>query len=186
MKVSLNWLNDYIDTTGLSAEQIAEILSDLGLPFEQIVRLKDDTVIDVEVTSNRGDCLSYIGIARELAAATGKQLKMPSIELDESDKDVTQFASVEIAEPDLCCRYTARVIEGVKVKPSPDWLKNRLEAVGMRSVNNVVDATNYAMLETGQPPHAFDFHKIEQGKIIVRKARPGERLVSIDGTHCEC
>jgi len=185
MKVSLNWLNDYIDTTDLSAEQFAEILSDLGLPFEGIEHLKNDTVLDVEVTSNRGDCLSYIGIARELAAATGKRLKIPLVELDESDKDVAEFASVEIAEPDLCYRYTARVIEGVKVEPSPHWLKNRLEAIGMRSVNNVVDATNYTMLETGQPPHAFDYHKITQGKIIVRKARPGERLVSIDGTHCE-
>jgi len=137
------------------------------------------------VTSNRGDCLSYIGIARELAAATGKELKIPEVRLDESDKDVTEFASVEIIEPDLCSRYTARVIDKVKVGPSPDWLKNRLEAAGLRSVNNVVDATNYAMMETGQPPHAFDYAKITDGKIIVRKAIPGERIVSIDGTTCE-
>jgi phenylalanyl-tRNA synthetase beta chain len=184
MKILLSWLNDYIET-GLPAEQIAEILSDLGLPCEGIDYLGDDAVIDVEVTSNRGDCLSYIGIARELAAATGKELKIPVAEPDESSKDVAEFASVEILEPDLCSRYTARIIENVKVAPSPVWLQKRLEAVGLRSVNNVVDATNYAMMETDQPPHAFDYDKIANGKIIVRKAIAGERIVSIDGTTCE-
>jgi len=184
MKISLNWLREYIET-GLAAEQIAEILSDLGLPCEGIEHLDNDAVIDVEVTSNRGDCLSHIGIARELAAATGKELKLPAVKLNESDKDVTEFAGVEIVEPDLCGRYTARIIEGIKVGPSPDWLKKRIEAVGMRSVNNVVDATNYAMMETGQPPHAFDYARIAEGKIIVRKAVAGERIVSIDGTTCE-
>lgn len=177
-------MSDYIKT-GDSAEQVAEILSDLGFPCEGIEKLDDDTVIDIEITSNRGDCLGYIGVARELAAATGKELIMPKIELDESEKDVTEFADVQIDEPDLCGRYTARIIEGLKIGPSPDWLKNRLEAVGLRSVNNVVDATNYAMLETGQPPHAFDYDKIAQGKIIVRKAHAGEQIVSIDGTQCE-
>ena len=160
-------------------------MSNLGFPYEGIEYLGPDAVIDVEVTSNRGDCLSYIGIARELAAATGKQLKLPAVSLDESSKSATELAGVEILEPDLCCRYTARVIEGVKVGQSPDLLRRRLEAVGMRSVNNVVDATNYAMMETGQPPHAFDYAKIAQGKIIVRKAEGGEQLVSIDGTKCE-
>jgi len=184
MKISLNWLKDYIEVEH-SAEQVAEILSDLGLPCEGIEYLGDDAVINVEVTSNRGDCLSFIGIARELAAATGKELKIPKVELNESGKEVTEFADVEVWEPDLCGRYTARIIEGVKVGPSPGWLKNRLEAVGLRSVNNVVDATNYAMAETGQPPHAFDYHQIADGKIIVRRAVAGERIVSIDGTICD-
>ena len=184
MKISLNWLCDYVEID-LTAEQVAETLSDLGLPYEGIEYVGDDAVIDIEVTSNRGDCLSYIGIARELAAATGKQLKMPDVGLEESDRDVAEYASVEILEPDLCGRYTARVIEGVKVVPSPAWLRKRLETVGLRSVNNVVDATNYAMMETGQPPHAFDYAKIEKGKIIVRKALAGERITSIDGTKCE-
>jgi len=184
VKISLNWLNDYVKA-GHSADQIADILSDLGFPCEGIEQLDDDCVIDIEVSSNRGDCLSHIGIARELAAAMGTELKLPAVELDESKKDVSDFAAVEIAEPDLCGRYTARIIEGVKVAPSPDWLTKRLEAVGMRSVNNVVDATNYVMLETGQPPHAFDYEKIAQGKIIVRKALAGETLVSIDGTSCK-
>ncbi|MBW7989596.1 MAG: phenylalanine--tRNA ligase subunit beta [Planctomycetes bacterium] len=184
MKISLNWLSDYIET-GLGADQIAEILSDMGFPCEGIEHLDNDVVIDVEVTSNRGDCLGHIGVARELAAATGKKLKISDIELDELDKDVTEFAGVEIAEPDLCGRYTARIIDGVKVAQSPEWLKKRLEAIGVRSVNNVVDATNYAMMETAQPPHAFDYAKINDGKIIVRKARPGERLTSIDGSQCD-
>lgn len=184
MKILLSWLRDYVET-GLSAEEIAGILSDVGLSCEGVKSFDNDVVIDVEITSNRGDCLSYIGIARELAAATGKELKIPNVKLDESSKKVAEFATVEIAEPDLCSRYTARIIEGVKVQPSPDWLKNRLEAVGLRSVNNVVDATNYAMIETGQPPHAFDYKKINNGKIIVRKAKAGEQLISIDGSKCQ-
>ena len=184
MKVLLSWLSDYIETS-LSAEEIAEILSDIGFPNEGIEHIGDDAVIDLEITSNRGDCLGYIGVARELATATGKKLKMPVVQLDESDRDVNQLCSVEIAEPDLCGRYTARVIENVTVGPSPEWMKKRLEAIGMRSVNNVVDATNYAMMETGQPPHAFDYAKITDGKIIVRKAKAGERIISIDGTKCD-
>lgn len=184
MKVSLNWLSDYIGIDR-PAEQVAEILSDLGFPCEGIERFADDTVIDVEITSNRGDCLGYIGIARELAAAIGKELRTPTIELEESDKDVGELAAVQIDEPGLCGRYTARVIEGVKVGPSPDWIRKRLEAIGLRSVSNVVDATNYAMIETGQPPHAFDYAKIHEGRIIVRRAVAGERLVSIDGTKCD-
>jgi phenylalanyl-tRNA synthetase beta chain len=184
MKILLSWLNDYIDT-GLSADQIAEILSDIGLSCEGIQQLGGDAAIDLEITSNRGDCLSLIGVARELSAATSKQLKMPTVELPESDKVASDLASVEIQDADLCPRYTARVIEGVRVGPSPEWLRNRLEAVGLRTVNNVVDATNYVMLETGQPPHAFDYGKIVDGKIIVRKALPGERIVSIDGSKCD-
>jgi len=183
MKVSLNWLRDYVDIDR-KAEEVAEILSNLGLPCEGIEVLADDVVIDVEVTSNRGDCLSHIGIARELAAATGKELRLPEIHLVEMDRPASDFVQVEIREPDLCRRYTGRVIEGVKIGPAPDWMVQRLEAVGMRSVNNVVDATNYTMMELGQPPHAFDYATIEGHKIIVRKAAPGEQIVSIDGSQC--
>lgn len=184
MKISLNWLRDYVDFD-LSAVQIGELLSDRGFPYESIEEVNGDTVIDVEVTSNRGDCLSHIGIARELAAATGKQLNLPAVALPQSDKAANALVKVEIAEPTLCGRYTARVIENVKVGPTPDWMRKRLEAVGLRSINNVVDATNYALMETGQPPHAFDFAKIGGAKIIVRKAAAGERITSIDGTKCE-
>jgi phenylalanyl-tRNA synthetase beta chain len=183
MKISLNWLSDYVET-GLEAEQMAEILSDLGLPCDGIEPLADDTALDIEVTSNRGDCLSHIGVARELAAFTGKPLRLPQVDLAETDKPASELVQVEIREPELCGRYTARVVEGVKIGPSPDWMVKRLEAVGMRSVNNVVDATNYAMMETGQPPHAFDYATIEGRRIIVRKAAPGEQIVSIDGSQC--
>jgi phenylalanyl-tRNA synthetase beta chain len=184
MKVSLNWLNDYV-AVGSDAEAVAETLSDLGFPCEGIESVNGEWVIDVEVTSNRGDCLGYLGIARELAAATGKPWQRPDVHINETQTDVSTLAAVEIQEPHLCARYTARVIEGVTVGPSPEWMKHRLETVGMRSVNNVVDATNYAMLETGQPPHAFDYAKIRNGRIVVRRAKKGETLVSIDGSLCK-
>ena len=183
MKISLNWLKDYVQITE-SPQQISEIMSNLGFTTESIEKFGDDTVIDFEITSNRGDCLSHIGIAREIAAATGRELKLPKIEYETVKKDVGKLVSVEISAPSLCGRYTARIIEGVKVGPSPAWMSARLEVIGLRSVNNVVDATNYAMMETGQPPHAFDYDKNKGAKIIVRKANKGEKLVSIDGTEC--
>jgi phenylalanyl-tRNA synthetase beta chain len=184
MKISLEWLQEYVDFEPLTPEEIAQRLSDLGFPTESIERFEQDTVLDIEITSNRGDCLSHIGIARELAAALGRPLKLPTVTLPESEHCAEDWISVQIDEPQLCPRYTARIITGVQVGPSPEWMVRRLQAAGMRSVNNVVDATNYAMLEHGQPPHAFDYHKISGKKIIVRRARPGERLVSIDGTDC--
>ena len=184
MRISLAWLSDYVDVEG-SAEETAERLSDLGFPCEGIEVGSDDTVIDVEVTSNRGDCLGHLGVARELAAATGKALRLPEIAFPEMDRDVSELVSVHIEDPSLCARYTARVIEAVTVGPSPPWLVKRLEAIGLRTVNNVVDATNYALMESGHPPHAFDLAKIAQGTISVRRARQRESLVSIDATRCE-
>lgn len=184
MKISLNWLNDYVEI-GQNAENCAQILSDLGFPTEGIERFNDDSVIDIEITSNRGDCLSHIGIAREIAAVLDKPLNLPEINLPESDKAAADFVGVAIESSDACKRYTARVITGLKVGPSPEWMKKRLEVLGLRSVNNIVDATNYAMLESGQPSHAFDLDKLTVGKITVRKAVKGERLVSIDGTKCD-
>jgi len=184
MKISLDWLSDYVDIDK-SADEIAQILSDLGFPTEGIEQVTDDTVIDIEVSSNRGDCLSHIGVARELAAATGKDLRLPKVELPESADDVGKFVKVAIDAPELCSRYTARVITGVKVGPSPEWMARRLEAVGVRSVNNVVDATNYAMFETGQPPHAFDYDKLTGPNISVRTASAGESLISINETKCD-
>jgi len=184
MKISLNWLSDYVEFER-DADKIADILSDRGFPCEGIEQFDDDTVLDVEVTSNRGDCLGHIGVARELAAALDKPLRLPAVDFPQIDEQVSERVSVEIQDPDLCGRYTARMIQDVKIGPAPDWMVKRLEAVGLRSVNNVVDATNYALMETGQPPHAFDAAKIDQNKIIVRRARKGESIVSIDGTQCE-
>ena len=184
MKISLDWLRDYVDTE-LSADEIGDILSNLGFPIESTEQVGDDTMLDVEVTSNRGDCLSHIGIARELAAATGKELKIPAIDLSESDKEASSMVQVKIHEPALCNRYTARVIEGVKVGPSPEWMQKRLETIGVRSINNIVDVTNYVMMETGQPTHAFEYDEIGGQTIIVRRAANGEQLISIDETQCK-
>ncbi|RKY14109.1 MAG: phenylalanine--tRNA ligase subunit beta [Planctomycetota bacterium] len=184
MKISLDWLREYVDTT-LSADEIGDILSNLGFPIESTEQVGDDTMLDVEVTSNRGDCLGHIGIARELAAATGAELNIPAIELAESDKDAQTMVQVKINEPALCNRYTARVIEGVNVGPSPEWMQKRLEAIGVRSVNNIVDVTNYIMMETGQPLHAFEYDEIDGQTIIVRKAANDEELISIDETQCK-
>ena len=184
MKISLDWLKDYVQIDQ-NAENLAETLSELGFPTESIEYLDDDTVIDIEVTSNRGDCLSHIGIAREIAAAGGGGLKLPEIKLAQYKAEMRDYVEVRIDCPDLCKRYTARIITGIKVGPGPDWMKKRLEAVGIRSVNNVVDATNYAMMETGQPPHAFDYDKLGGKQIIVRKAVKGEKLISIDETKCD-
>ncbi len=184
MKISLDWLRDYVEMD-LSANEIGDILSNLGFPIEGTEQVGDDTMLDVEVTSNRGDCLGHIGVARELAAATGSKLKIPAIELAESGNDVQSMVQVKINEPALCNRYTARVIEGVKVGPSPEWMQKRLETIGVRSVNNIVDVTNYVMMETGQPLHAFEYDEIGGQTIIVRKAVKDEQLVSIDETKCD-
>lgn len=184
MKISLEWLQEYVELS-VPPEEIGKKLSDLGFPIENIEKMGNDTILDVEITSNRGDCLSHIGIARELAAAYHVPLKIPAVTIQESDEATQDWIRVQIDEPELCSRYTARIIQGVKVGPSPAWMIRRLEAAGMRSVNNVVDATNYAMLEHGQPPHAFDYDKIRGRQIIVRRASAGERIVSIDGTDCQ-
>jgi phenylalanyl-tRNA synthetase beta chain len=184
MKISMEWLREYVDVPE-SAAEVVEILANVGLPCESVEQVGSDTVIDVEVTSNRPDCLSHIGIAREIAAVKGRSIRLPEVQLDESGEPVEKLASVRIDAPELCGRYTCRVIRGVKVGPTPDWMRRRLEAVGQRSVNNVVDVTNYAMLEAGQPPHAFDYDTIRGHSIIVRKAAAGERITSIDGTKCD-
>jgi len=140
-----------------------------------------DTIFDLEVTPNRPDCLSVIGIARELAALTGQSLHLPEVSYKEAEPSIDQQISVEIADPDLCPRYCASLITGIKIAESPQWMQQHLLACGMRPINNVVDITNYVMLEYGQPLHAFDYKKIKDKKIIVRRARAGEKIVSLDG-----
>ncbi|MDI6741228.1 MAG: phenylalanine--tRNA ligase subunit beta [Smithella sp.] len=151
-----------------------------GMPLETALDI-GDTVLDVNVTPNRSDCLNMIGIAREVAALTGKKMKPPAVKVKESSEDINALTSVNIIDSDLCPRYTARMIKKVKVGPSPVWLKIRLEAAGMRTINNIVDATNFVMLEMGQPLHAFDFRFLEKEKIIVRKSRDQEEFTSLDG-----
>jgi phenylalanyl-tRNA synthetase beta chain len=179
MKVSFDWLKDYVQID-ISAGEVAERLIHTGFNLEEIREVAGDSMLDLEVTSNRPDCLGHLGIAREIAAVFGKEMNLPDVTLMEEETPVTDLAAVEILTPDLCPRYMARVIRNVKIGPSPAWLVKRLETIGLRSVNNVVDITNYVMMETGQPLHAFDLDKLCGKKIIVRQARPGEMFFAID------
>ncbi len=140
-----------------------------------------DTVLDIGITPNRSDCLCMIGIAREIAAVTGRELRYPHIAFTESEEDISRLTSVRILDPDLCPRYTARMIRNISIGPSPSWIRTRLEAVGLRSINNIVDITNFVMMEFGQPLHAFDFRYLAEGRIVVRRAGEGEEFVSLDG-----
>ena len=150
----------------------ADLVAALGL---------DDHVLEVEITPNRPDCLSVLGIARELAALTGARLSPPSIALKESGESATKLARVRIEAPDLCHRFTARVISGVTVGPSPAWLRARLRAIGLRPISNIVDATNYVLWELGQPLHAYDHATVHDATIVVRRARADERFTTLDG-----
>lgn len=152
----------------------------VGQPVFAELGLKD-TVFEIGLTPNRADCLSIIGIAREVAAKLGTTLRLPQVAVPESAQSINAVASVTIEDPDLCPRYTARYISGCTIAPSPAWLVQRLNAVGMRSINNVVDITNYVLLEFGHPLHAFDFDLLAGGKIIVKRAKEGEAFVSLDG-----
>ncbi|MBF0292394.1 MAG: phenylalanine--tRNA ligase subunit beta [Nitrospinae bacterium] len=140
-----------------------------------------DVILETDLTPNRGDCLNMIGIAREVSAAVGGSLKKPTAPITESNEDIGKSASVEITAPEFCPRYTARMIKGVKVGPSPFWMRRRLMALGVRPINNIVDITNYVLMETGHPLHAFDHSEIRGSKIIVRKAGDGERFTTLDG-----
>jgi len=151
----------------------------VGMPLAEFL---GDTVLDLDITPNRPDCLSVLGIAREVAALTGAGVREPLLGYQELGRPIKERASVEIAAPDLCSRYCAALIEGIQIGPSPPWMQQRLIAAGVRPISNVVDITNYVMLELGQPLHAFDFSLIGGRKIIVRRARPGEVLVTLDGT----
>ncbi len=156
------------------------VLSDAALVGTPLAQHLGDTVLDLDVTPNRPDCLSVLGIAREVAAMTGGKVREPPHTYAEEGPPIREFVSVEIADPDLCSRYTAALIEGVKIGPSPAWMQERLLAAGMRPINNVVDVTNYVMLEVGQPLHAFDMRYIGGRKIIVRRPKRGEKLTTLD------
>jgi phenylalanyl-tRNA synthetase beta chain len=152
----------------------------LGTPVFEALGLKD-TLFEIGLTPNRADCLSVVGVAREIAAKLGKKITSPSHALKESETLITAAASVVVEDHHLCPRYTARHITGCRIAPSPQWLINRLNAVGIRSINNVVDVTNYVLMEYGHPLHAFDFDLIAGGAIVVKRAGEGERFTTLDG-----
>ena len=182
MKVSLNWLKEFVDFTAEPGQLKAD-LTMVGLNVESLAETGGDWVLDVEVTTNRPDCLSHYGVAREVATVYRKNLKRLEIFAKESGVRSSEEISIQILDPDLCARYCGRVVQNVRVKPSPDWLVKRLEAVGQRPINNVADVTNYVLMELGHPLHAFDLQRLRERKIIVRRAQPGEQLRTLDGTN---
>ena len=138
--------------------------------------------MEFEITSNRPDCFSVIGLAREPAATFDKELHLHTPVVKGGHSDCTPLLDVKIEEPDLCYIYSAKVVKNVRVKPSPRWMRERLRAMGVRPINNIVDITNYVMLEYGQPMHAFDLKYVKDGQIVVRNAAPGETISTLDGT----
>lgn len=179
MIISTNWLADYVQFPGTTADLVARLLM-AGLNHESTTAVGDDEAVEIEVTSNRPDCLGHIGVAREAALLCGRPLHVPDPRPLEGAVLAARSVAVEIQAPDICPFYTARVIRGVKVGPSPQWLVDRLRTVGVASVNNVVDVTNYVMLEAGQPLHAFDLARIRGGRIVVRRAVTGEPFLAIN------
>jgi len=184
MNISYSWLKDFIDIDIVSppVEEVAHTLTMLGFAVEGKEELEEDWVFDLDITSNRPDCLCHIGVARELAAYYGLELKAPNTSAPAEDEPAENLPSaVEILDADLCPRYAARALTGVSVGESPQWIKDRLEAVGQRPINNVVDITNYVLLEMNHPLHAFDYTKLSEGRIVVKRAREGEKLTTLDG-----
>jgi phenylalanyl-tRNA synthetase beta chain len=197
MNISLRWLNEYLMPGNLSADAAERVLTDVGFPLESVTPIGEgetaDTLLDVEVTSNRGDCLSHVGLAREISAASGRRLKLPALQaMNPGPGAAGKIIALDNrgSATGLCPLFTLRLIKGVKVGPSPAWLVRALEAVGKRSINNVVDVTNYVASEFGQPSHVFDLATIAKGadgraQVVVRQASKGETLVLLDGKAIE-
>ncbi len=179
MIVSWNWLKEYVSLP-MTVEQLTDRLTLSGLNLEYFNPVGDDFAIDVEVTSNRPDCLGHVGIAREVSVLWKSELKIPAAKPQATGPDVSKLTNITVECPDLCPRYTARVIRGVKIGPSPQWLADRLRTLGIAVINNVVDISNYVMMECGQPLHTFDFKLLAGGKIIVRRAKSGEKFTAIN------
>lgn len=173
MRVPLSWLSEFIQIQH-SPDEIAALLTSLGIEVDGI----ETAVLEISLTPNLGHCASILGVARELAAATNGTIRMPTIKLEQNG---TKSATVTVQDVKRCPRYTCRIIEGITIGPSPSWMQGLLTAAGLRPINNVVDITNYVLLELGQPLHAFDYEQIEGGTIVVRDAKPGERFTTLDG-----
>ena len=177
MNISYNWLKDLVEVD-LSPQELAAKLTNVGLAVEGVHEFADDFMFDIDLTSNRSDCLSHLGVAREVAAIENARLKIGEYEAQKPRSENQNLVSIQDA--DLCHRFTARIVRNVKIAPSPEWLVKRLEAVGERSINNVADITNYVMLELGNPMHSFDLNKLTENRIVVRRARNGETIQTLD------
>lgn len=180
MDISYNWLRELADVS-VPPRELAERLTMAGLAVDAVREAGDDFVFELDLTSNRPDCLSHLGIAREVAALTGSAVRLPDATAKRVAGRTQEFASVEIEDTDLCPRYAARVVRGVKIAPSPEWLARRLQAIGQRPINNVADITNFVLHEMGQPLHAFDLSTLSGRRIVVRRARAGEKIKTLDG-----
>ncbi|MCC6737494.1 MAG: phenylalanine--tRNA ligase subunit beta [Planctomycetia bacterium] len=185
MKFTIDWLSDYC-RTGLPAATVAELLTKAGIKVEGLEERGGETVFELEVTANRPDCLSVIGVAREVSVVTGKPVVEPPFKLETTRTMRSPDWMLDVQEPELCPRYVGRTVKGLKVGPAPGLLRQRLEAVGLRSVNNAVDITNYVLYECGQPLHAFDLDKLSGRSILVRRGKAGEKLKAIDGREYDC
>jgi len=182
MKFSYKWLQDYIQGTLPKPKELKEILTNFSFEVESIKKSGNDWILDIDVLPNRAcDCLSHIGIAREIAVITGKKLKLPNLK---SQLPKSKLVKLSIA-PGLCNRYNALIVFGIHVSKSPEWIQERLKTCGLKPINNIVDITNYVMLETGQPLHAFDFDKLANNEIIIRKAKNKERITTLGGKEYE-
>ena len=180
MLISYNWLRE-LTGTKLTPPEVRERLTNVGLAVDSVEGRDGDFVLDVEVPSNRGDCLSHVGIAREVAVIEKSKLSNFKFEIKTKEGQANDLTAVQILDSDLCPRYAARVVCGVKIAPSPDWLVRRLETIGQRPINNVADLTNYVLHELGQPLHAFDLAKLGENRIVVRRAVKGETIKTLDG-----
>ena len=180
MLVPIDWLREYVDFE-ISIKDLARRLTMAGLEVEEIRETPQGPVFSTYVTPNRSDLLSMAGVAREVGALLDTDLKITPPTVIEGNKKTSDLVTVEIESPDNCIRYAARVLLGVKICPSPKWMQERLLAAGMRPINNVVDATNYVLLECGQPLHAFDYDLIADHRIRVRQASEGEKITTLDG-----
>ena len=193
MKISYNWLKEYLSKLP-KPQKLAELLTAHSFEVKNLEEIRNpkseirnDFIFDIDILPNRAhDCLCYFGIAKECAAICGLKFKIPSFaKATEGKQKTTDFIKVEVEDKDSCLRYVARVLIDIKVEKSPKWLKEKLESIGQKSINNIVDAANYVMFEMGQPLHAFDYDKLEKGKIIVRKAKKGEKIITLDNEEYE-
>jgi len=186
MKVSYNWLREYVKNLP-QPQKLADLLTTHSFEVKSTEKINGDHLLDIDVLPNRAhDCLSYIGIAKECAAVVNLKFNIKKIEPIESKKIKTsEFIGVEVKDKNACPRYIVRLIKSIKIGPSPDWLQKKLKAIGQKPINNIVDVANYVMFETGQPLHAFDYEKLEGKKIIVRKAKNKEKIITLDGETCE-
>ena len=180
MKISLNWLKEYVAIKG-TADRLADQLTQAGLKVEKLEKVSGDFILETEVTTNRPDWLSHLGVARELHAITGARFSLPPFQIKEARKTEQSF-KISVPDPDFCPYYSASLLEDVAWAKTPEFMKRCLEACGVRSINLIVDITNYVLLEWGQPLHAFDRDRLRGNEIVARRARAGENLTAIDGT----